>query len=107
MIRRTPLPRGKAPKRTKMKAVGKHQHKDWRAKRARILTRDRHWCRMCDLQPATQVHHLSYGRGRGVKALVNVEDDQLLSVCGPCHAEVHPWLKPGGGSPEPSPGFLD
>lgn len=89
---RKPLPKAKRGQKPK-KMVGKHMHPEWRKKRARVLRRDRHWCRGCDKQAATEVHHLAYGRGRGVKSLVDVPDEKLVSLCNDCHAEIHPWMK--------------
>lgn len=98
-----PVPRVRAPKRLARKAamkartkrtVGtrKHAHPSWRKLRAEALTRDRHWCQVCDAAPAVEVHHLAYGRGRGVKALL-VPLDQVVSVCRRCHEAEHPWMR--------------
>ena len=54
----------------------------WKAKRARVLARDKRICQGCG-DTATQVHHLTYAR---------VGDELLLdltSVCGDCHARLH------------------
>ena len=90
---RKPLPKAKPGKKPK-KPVSKHMHPEWRKKRARVLRRDKHWCRGCDQQAATEVHHAGgYGRGRGVKSLIDIPDESLISLCHRCHAEIHPWMK--------------
>ncbi len=87
-----PLRRSKPPARTRMKAKRKHAHPAWRKLREQALYRDKGWCQVCDEQEAVEVHHLSYGKGRGVKSLL-VELDQLVSVCRRCPEAQHPWMK--------------
>jgi hypothetical protein len=53
----------------------------WKRMRIRILERDR-WLCGCGAR-AEQVHHLSY------KRFGNEDDEDLVSVCGPCHRKVH------------------
>ena len=55
----------------------------WRAKRARVLARDRGVCQGCFELPATQVHHLTYER-LGDEPLFD-----LISVCDECHERIH------------------
>lgn len=86
-----PLKRSPPPQRKKRVKGSKYLSKEWRNLRARVLRRDKGWCRMCDQREATQVHHLEYGKGRGVKSLL-VPITDLIAVCGPCHKAVHPWL---------------
>jgi hypothetical protein len=57
---------------------------EWRALRRRIMERDRYRCRECSQQEAEQVHHLTYDRAG------HELDDDLISVCIPCHARLHP-----------------
>lgn len=54
----------------------------WKRMRVKILQRDGGKCVRCG-KAAVQIHHLTYARlGR--------EDDQdLVSVCGTCHQDVH------------------
>lgn len=87
-----PIPRGKAPKRSTKKIVGKYQSREWRNLRARVLRRDKHWCQGCGDFPAVHVHHTEYGRGRGKKSL-DVPMDKLVSLCQRCHASIHPWME--------------
>ena len=55
----------------------------WRAKRARVLARDRGVCQCCFDLPATQVHHLTYAY-LGDELLF-----ELISVCNDCHERIH------------------
>lgn len=127
-MKRTPLRRGKPPTRgkgpqRKKRGVGrpKYLHPAWRALRGEVLDRDDHRCQLrlpgCT-GTAKTVHHLSYGRGRGVKRLL-VSPNLLLSACWSCHKVEDPWLgeELGLGSrerndrlrsatPQPTP-FLD
>lgn len=89
-----PLRRKAAMKARTKRTVGtrKHLHPSWRKLRAEALKRDRGWCQGCDAAPASEVHHLVYGRGRGVKGLL-VPLDQLVSLCRRCHAAQHGWMR--------------
>jgi hypothetical protein len=60
---------------------------EWAAKRQEVLARAREGhpfpvCESCAVNPATEVHHLSYGR------LGNEPPEDLMAVCGTCHAEI-------------------
>ena len=104
--RKTPL-RAKPPteaqkarrKRRKATLKRKYLRPEWRALRAEALARDRGLCRVLSprcLGDADQVHHLRYGRGRGVRRLL-VPLDDLVSVCSECHA----FLEEAKRAPEP------
>lgn len=92
LTRSKPIPRGKPPARSRKKIVGKYQSPEWRNLRARVLRRDKHWCQGCNDFPATQVHHLGYGRGRHKASLI-VPMEELVSLCQRCHASIHPWME--------------
>lgn len=77
--------------RYKFKEHRFYKTKQWRKKRLEILKRDNNECQICKekgLQTqATTVHHIVHLRDNKALALV---DDNLKSVCGPCHNELHP-----------------
>lgn len=58
----------------------------WKEIRARVLDRDRCWCRVCKSARATQVHHLRYTLQvlRGNAGQLRF----LISVCRGCHRAV-------------------
>lgn len=63
--------------------------------RPRILKRDDYICRVCVSSECTGndeteliVHHIVM-RSRGGKD----NDNNLITCCNSCHAEIHPWLK--------------
>lgn len=56
----------------------------WQTIRERVLKRDGTKCRTC-YRKATQVHHLSYHP----RVMAGEDDSQLMSVCRPCHKEIH------------------
>jgi 5-methylcytosine-specific restriction endonuclease McrA len=55
----------------------------WRDIRRKVLRRDDGLCQACLERPATQVHHLTYGR-LGREAAFD-----LVSICDRCHADLH------------------
>lgn len=55
----------------------------WRNLRIIALERDKYICQFCKLEPATEVHHLTY------KNLGNESLDELISYCRVCHGKVH------------------
>ncbi len=63
----------------------------WIRKRKNILQRDNFECQKCkekgQQMQAQTVHHIVHLRDNKELAL---EDENLLSVCGPCHNELHP-----------------
>lgn len=65
----------------------------WKFKRTRVLRRDAYCCQACRQARADEVHHKSYQ---------NIGDEplfELLSVCKPCHTELHrgsPFFGPRG-----------
>ncbi len=95
-----PIARGPAPRRKK-KTVGrpKYLRKEWRDLRAKVLYRSKGGCEYqgpgCEGE-ASEVHHLSRGRGRGVKSLL-VPMDQLMAVCHTCHRTQEHWIDNGPG----------
>lgn len=56
----------------------------WRAKRRRVLDRDRHLCQGCLQEIASHVHHMTYDR------LFDELLCDLVSLCTPCHQKCHP-----------------
>lgn len=57
-------------------------------------------CWVC-LAPASCRHHIVQLQNGGINSRKNV-----VSLCDPCHAEIHPWLKEGGhrpSTPQPEP----
>lgn len=56
---------------------------EWAALRRRVLYRDGGLCQGCLIDPATEVHHLSY-RNFG-----NEFAFDLISLCKPCHDRIH------------------
>ena len=63
----------------------------WKNKREQILKRDNYECQRCkrkgEFSPAEVVHHKKHLREFPELAL---SDDNLESLCGACHNEVHP-----------------
>lgn len=55
----------------------------WESIRAQVIQRDGGWCKGCNNEPATQVHHLTYAHV-GHEFLW-----ELISVCDACHDRVH------------------
>ncbi len=55
----------------------------WETIRLIILDRDDFTCQKCKKTRATQVHHRTYDR------IYNEHPDDLISVCGSCHREIH------------------
>jgi hypothetical protein len=55
----------------------------WKELRLRILKRDNYLCQGCLIQPATQVHHLTYERFTYECCF------DLISVCEDCHTKIH------------------
>lgn len=70
--------------------------KRWRKKRERILRRDGYKCRECRkygrAREAVTVHHIKHVDEYPELAYV---DDNLISLCNPCHNKMHP--EKGGG----------
>jgi len=59
----------------------------WKAIRVAALQRDHYWCQRCQKRPAKIVHHLI---PRTVDQSLELELDNLQSVCVICHEQVHP-----------------
>ncbi len=55
----------------------------WRAKRAKVLERDKYVCAGCGAARAEEVHHLTYDRV-GREMLFD-----LVAVCAACHRSIH------------------
>lgn len=95
------LTRKAAMKARTKRTVGrpKYLRKEWRDLRAKVLYRAKGECEhqgpTCAGE-ATEVHHLSRNRGRGVKSLL-VPMDQLQAVCHACHKAQEAWLDSGFG----------
>jgi hypothetical protein len=97
---RRPIARGKPPKRKKKRVgVPKYLNPLWLALRLARLILDGYRCQWqfpgCTGE-ATEVDHLEYNKGRGVKSLL-VDITLLRSTCHHCHAVRHPWLDKGFG----------
>ncbi|KAA8475690.1 HNH endonuclease [Arcticibacter tournemirensis] len=56
---------------------------EWKEKRTLVLNRDHHLCQRCRIEPALDVHHLTY------KNLYNEPLEDLQALCRNCHAAVH------------------
>ena len=73
-----------------------YTNKKWRRKRASILRRDGYKCRECRkygrAREAVTVHHIKHVDEYPELAYV---DDNLISLCNPCHNKMHP--EKGGG----------
>jgi len=69
----------------------KLKHPKWQQKRLKILERDSWRCQTCgDENNSLHVHHIEYG-----KEPWSVSDDNLITLCESCHAEVErilSWL---------------
>ncbi len=67
----------------------------WRAKRERVLKRAQGICEGCGIQPASQVHHLTYEH--------KMEEFlfELVAVCDTCHDRLHAPKTAGPEVPEP------
>lgn len=55
----------------------------WKAKRIKVLHRDKYICQACLTNTATDVHHLTY------KHIYNEPMFDLVSICRPCHEKLH------------------
>lgn len=55
----------------------------WKNIRLLALERDKYTCQICKLEPAKDVHHLTY------KNLGNELLEELISYCRACHKKVH------------------
>lgn len=64
-------------------------------KRAPILERDGHACKLCGGEYRLTVHHISY------EHLYNEKDDELVTLCAPCHEKLHQVLENFKECPEP------
>lgn len=59
----------------------------WQKKRLQIMERDGFTCRLCsDTETTLNVHHLFYEKGADPW---DYPDLSLLTVCEPCHEELH------------------
>lgn len=59
----------------------------WKALRKAALIRDHYWCVRCRRRPATTVHHVI---PRTERPDLEMELDNLESLCPQCHEQVHP-----------------
>ncbi|WP_338131626.1 HNH endonuclease signature motif containing protein [Amphibacillus jilinensis] len=63
----------------------------WQKKRDTVLERDGYLCQVClradEPVPADTVHHIVHLKDNPSLALV---DTNLISVCFPCHNDLHP-----------------
>ncbi|ALL05600.1 hypothetical protein AQ505_08905 [Pedobacter sp. PACM 27299] len=56
---------------------------EWKAKRALVLSRDHNLCKLCNTEPALDIHHLTYDN------LYNEPLEDLQSLCRACHVNLH------------------
>lgn len=64
----------------------------WKAKRATILARDAHRCRVCGAVEQLQVHHRQYFFYPALQRFANpweYPDHLLVSLCQQCHLRGH------------------
>lgn len=59
------------------------ESKLWKSIRERVLERDKHRCRFCNLR-ATSVHHSSYAK----EVLLGLELRWLAAICSSCHHRI-------------------
>jgi hypothetical protein len=57
---------------------------EWKSRRERVMERAGGLCEACRVQPATEVHHLTYAH-IGNEALF-----ELVAICRPCHQDLSP-----------------
>ena len=62
----------------------KYGLKEWKTKRAEILARDGHRCRICGAEKYLHIHHRDGDR-------TNDSADNLVTLCEQCHRRVHRW----------------
>ena len=55
----------------------------WQQLRRKVLRRDLHICQGCLAQPASEVHHTTYGHVRSEFVF------ELVSLCRDCHRRLH------------------
>jgi 5-methylcytosine-specific restriction endonuclease McrA len=55
---------------------------EWKAKRTKVLARDKYVCQACLSRPATEIHHLTYDH------VGNEPLFELTSVCATCHEQL-------------------
>lgn len=55
----------------------------WKEKRKLVLQRDNFTCQHCKIEPAYDIHHISY------RTIYKEELNELMSVCRNCHREIH------------------
>ncbi len=62
-----------------------------------ILTRDEHKCRSCGTNQNVIVHHIDgTGHSRKKDVITNNDIKNLISLCSPCHTQIHHWQKRKG-----------
>lgn len=73
------------------------QSPQWAAKRRLVLNRAHNTCEGCGMQPATQVHHLTYDH------VFQEFLFELVAVCDGCHTKITPSRPaPNGQRPAPA-----
>ena len=55
----------------------------WKQKRKLVFERDKNTCKVCNVETATEVHHLTY------KNIYNEELEDLIAICYDCHKKQH------------------
>lgn len=71
----------------KKKADRFYKSRLWLDVREQALRRDHYWCQSCNSRPATIVHHKI---PRKVRPELELDLDNLESVCDVCHNRDHP-----------------
>ena len=56
----------------------------WQERRKKVFKRCNRICEGCGVNPATEVHHLTY------KRVCNEMLFDLVGICGTCHDMIHP-----------------
>lgn len=69
----------------------KLQNVRWKIKRNRVIQKDNHECRFCQLQnKSNHVHHGYYEKGLEPW---EYEDESLWTLCERHHKQIHEWLQ--------------
>lgn len=66
---------------------------EWRARRQLVMEREGGMCQGCRIEPAAEVHHLTYAHVRAEFLF------ELVALCRPCHERIEgigsPWMLDG------------
>lgn len=64
------------------------QTPQWKSFRAGILSRDKHRCLNCNVNKATEVHHVAYDTSKKLKPW-EYPENLCISLCSKCHRQLH------------------